>query len=67
MTEGEYRVASFISDKGEQITRIKYMAAQFIDYILENQVDARCAAVACTEIESAAMWGVKSITKPQRE
>ena len=71
MTEGEYRVGISFNPGGaeahDQVNHIKEAAAALIDYILANGKDKRCAAVACTEIESAAMWGVKSVTKPDRE
>lgn len=68
MTEGEYRVGvSFNPGGNPEVDIIKSMAASLIDFILEADGDKRCAAIACTEIESAAMWGVKSVTKPLRE
>ena len=68
MTEGEYRVGiSFNPGGNPHVDHIKEVVAGLIDYILEYGKDGRCAAIAATEIESAAMWGVKSVTKPARE
>lgn len=72
LTEGQYRVGiSFNPGGNERVTQIKERAASFIDYLAEIAADrdhpgARCAAIAMTEIESAAMWAVKSVTKPRR-
>ncbi len=67
MTEGEYRVGiSFNPGKMPDVDYIKEAAADLIDYVMANGNDDRCTAIACTEIESAAMWAVKSVTKPDR-
>ena len=67
MTKGEYRVGVSFNPGGlPEVDIIKSMAATLIDFILEADGDDRCKAIACTEIESAAMWAVKSITKPPR-
>ena len=66
-TEGEYRVGIDFNPGGhEQVNHIKLAAAQLIDYVTEHGKDPRCTAIACTELESAAMWAVKSVTKPAR-
>lgn len=54
-----------------QVDDIKRRAADLIDVLAPIAADrdhpgARCASIAMTEIESAAMWGVKAVTKPQR-
>ena len=67
MTEGEYRVGvSFNPGGNDHVTHIKEAAAALIDYVQANGKDGRCTSIACTEIESAAMWAVKSVTKPEK-
>jgi len=67
-TEGMYRVGIDFNPGGNpHVDQIKATAAAMIDYVIEHGNDARCTAIACTEIESAAMWAVKSVTKPDRE
>ena len=66
-TEGEYRVGvSFNPGKNPDVDHIKAEAATLIDFVLENGNDPRLSALAATAIEEAAMWGVKSVTKPPR-
>lgn len=73
MTEGEYRVGkSFNPSANADVDEIKAMAAAFIDKCNgiasdRNHPGARCAAIAMTEIESAAMWAVKAVTKQPKE
>ena len=72
LTEGEYRVGVNFNPGGlEAVNRIKAKAADLIDELgpiaaNRDHPGARCAAVAMTEIESAAMWAVKAVTKPAR-
>lgn len=72
MTEGEYRVGITFNPGGNPaVTSIKEKAAALIDELAPIAADrdhpgARCASIAMTEIESAAMWGVKAVTKPRR-
>ncbi|MGL4490535.1 MAG: DUF7681 family protein [Rhizobiaceae bacterium] len=72
MTEGEYRVGiNFNPSANPAVDHIKAAAANMIDALAPIAADrehpgARCAAVAMTEIESAAMWAVKAITKQVR-
>lgn len=72
LTEGGYRVGvTFNPSNNESVDHIKGMAANLIDYLAPIASDrdhpgARCAAIAMTEIESAAMWAVKAVTKPRR-
>lgn len=69
MTEGEYRVGiSFNPSNNPAVDAIKESAAAFIDAMNTIASDrshpgARCAAIAMSEAESAAMWAVKAITK----
>lgn len=69
MTEGEYRVGiSFNPSANPQVDDIKRRAADLIDLLAPLSADrehpgARCASIAMTEIESAAMWAVKAVTK----
>lgn len=72
MTEGEYRVGkSFNPSDNPDVDAIKAKAADLIDMLAPIAADrdhpgARCASVAMTEIESAAMWAVKAVTKQAR-
>jgi hypothetical protein len=65
LTEGEYRVGiSFNPSANPAVDDIKRRAADLIDTLAPIAADrdhpgARCASIAMTEIESAAMWGVK--------
>ncbi len=78
MTKGEHRVGIDFNPSGDDMVgRIKRAAADLIDLIeeielqpAENDFDfraeqerGRLKALAQTEIESAAMWGVKAATK----
>jgi len=71
MTKGEYRVGVDFNPSGdEQIHTVKVTTANLID-ALQPLVDlgdeaGRCAAIAQTKFEEAAMWAVKAITKPSR-
>lgn len=71
-TEGEYRVGiTFNPSASPMVDEIKRRAAEFIDLLApiaanREHPGARCASVAMTEIESAAMWAVKAATKPAR-
>ena len=72
-TFGEYRVGvSFNPSQSTTVDLIKRKAAELIDIIAAEQnlmngarngEAARCASIAMTEIESAAMWAVKAVTK----
>jgi hypothetical protein len=70
MTKGEYRVGiNFNPDGHSQVNGVKQITAGLIDE-LEPLVEARgeagrCAAIAQTKYEEAAMWAVKAITKPE--
>lgn len=72
MTEGEYRVGkTFNPSANPAVDAIKAKAADLIDMLAPIAADrdhpgARCASVAMTEIESAAMWAVKAVTKQAR-
>lgn len=72
LSEGEYRVGkSFNPSANPTVDTIKARAAALIDLLEGIASDrghpgARCAAVAMTEIESAAMWAVKAVTKQPR-
>jgi hypothetical protein len=66
-TEGEHLVGiSFNPDGHPQVNHIKRTVADLIDYLKENGKDDRCTATAVTGLEAAAMWAVKSVTKPTR-
>jgi len=70
MTKGQYRVgASFNPSNNPEVDSAKFRTAELIDS-LQPIVDtggeaARCAAIAQTKYEEAAMWAVKAITKPK--
>lgn len=72
LTEGEYRVGvNFNPSNNPAVDDIKIRAAGLIDTLDAIAKDrahpgARCAAIAMTEIESAAMWAVKAVTKQPR-
>jgi hypothetical protein len=66
-TEGEHLVGiSFNPGGHEQVNHIKRTVADLIDYVKENGKDDRCTSICVTNLEDAAMWGVKSVTKPKR-
>lgn len=72
-TEGEWRVGIDFNPSGvEAVDEIKKTTASLIDMMEEiasNRVDpgARCAALAMTAYEEAAMWAVKAITKKAKQ
>lgn len=72
MTKGEHRVGiSFNPGGHSQVDGVKQITAGLIDE-MQPIVDlggeaGRCAALAQTQYEQAAMWAVKAITKPPQE
>jgi len=71
-TKGEYRVGiNFNPSNDDLVGKIKRAAADLIDLIETVPVNApeaaRLKALAQTDVESAAMWGVKAATKPHME
>lgn len=72
MTEGEYRVGiSFNPSSNPKVDDFKKRIAVLIDDLNDYAVHrdkpgAREASIAMTELESAAMWAVKAVTKPAR-
>ena len=72
LTEGEYRVGLTFNPSGSAaVNDIKRRAADLIDLLSpiaseRSHPGARCASIAMTEIESAAMWAVKAVTKQPR-
>ncbi len=70
---GEYRVGiDFNPSANPTVADIKRRVAALIDdldLIASNSAHpgAQCAAIAMTELESAAMWAVKAATKKPRE
>ena len=71
LTKGGYRVGVSFNPGGHPWVNIfKAKSADLIDFMQgvmdgdANPEAKRCAAIAQTEIESAAMWAVKAITKP---
>ena len=67
LTEGEFRLSSKDGGTDEEIAEVKRLASRFIDYIRKHGKDPRSTAVACTQIETASMWGVKSVTYLPRQ
>lgn len=69
LSEGQHRVGvSFNPSKDPKVDDIKGRVSQLIDDLGEiasnrDHPGARCASIAMTELESAAMWAVKAITK----
>lgn len=67
MTEGEFRVGiKFNPDNNDTVSEIKQKSAELIDLIVLHGKDTRCTKLAQTAYEDAAMWAVKSVTKPDR-
>lgn len=69
MSKGAFRVGvEFNPSNSHEINTVKQNTAVLIDMvepIRENGGEAgRCAAIAQTKFEEAAMWAVKAITKP---
>lgn len=68
LTEGQYRVGTGFNPSNDSVVdQIKQASADLIDKVAEHGKDARCTALAQTAFEEAAMWAVKSVTKPARE
>lgn len=64
---GEHYVGIAFNPGGHgPVDHIKRIAAELIDYVLHEGRDPRCTAIAVTNIEQAAMWAVKSVTKQER-
>jgi hypothetical protein len=64
-TQGEFLVGiSFNPSNNEHVNHVKRTVADLIDYINEHGKNNRCTAICVHQLEDAAMWGVKSITKP---
>lgn len=65
-TIGEQRVRiAFNPSDNDLVSQIKQKSAELINLCEEMKAtgkDARCASIAQTEFESAAMWAVKSAT-----
>ena len=67
MTEGQYRVGTnFNPSSMPEVDHVKAVIAELIDYIFDTGKDSRCNSIVATELESAAMWAVKSFTKEPR-
>lgn len=74
MTKGEYRVGVNFNPGGHsQVDGVKQITAGLIDEMQPivmngmNAEAARCAEIAQQHYETAAMWAVKAITKPEEE
>jgi hypothetical protein len=70
MTKGEYLVETNFNPVGSgPVHEVKMRTAELVDQMEElrthtrNEEQARCAAIAATKYEEAAMWAVKAITK----
>ena len=68
MTKGEFRVGINFNPSGEDLVgRIKRAAADLIDLIdtIPEPIPevGRLRAIAQTQVEDAAMWAVKAVTK----
>lgn len=71
MGKGDYRVGVEFNPSGSaHVDTVKRMTAVLIDglqlLVDEGDEAGRCAAIAQTKFEEAAMWAVKAITKPPR-
>lgn len=66
MSQGAGRVRSDFNPSGDShVTAIKSKSAELIDYCEQfknSGEQARCAALAQTKYEEAAMWAVKAAT-----
>jgi len=68
LTEGEHLVGvSFNPGRHKQVDEIKKVVAHLIDYVRAHGKDGRCTSICVHQLEDAAMWGVKSVTKPPRK
>lgn len=72
MTKGANRVGMSFNPSGNaEVDEVKSTVASLIDG-MQDIVDlggeaGRCAAIAQTKFEEAAMWAVKAITKPKEK
>lgn len=72
LTEGQHRVGvSFNPSNNPAVDHIKRSVATLIDVLNgiasnRDHPGARCASIAMTELESAAMWAVKAVTKQRK-
>jgi len=67
-SHGEHAVGiSFNPGGHEQVNHIKRTVADLIDYVRAEGKDSRCTSICVHQLEDAAMWGVKSVTKSPRE
>ena len=65
LTEGQLRVGVTFNPSGNPLVdEIKNASAALIDLVMQSGADPRTNAIAATQIEQAAMWAVKAITKP---
>lgn len=69
MSIGKDRVRAGFNPSGDQrVESIKSLSAQLIDICEDlKPLDARCASIAQTHFEDAAMWAVKAATTPKKE
>ena len=70
MSKGNERVGVSFNPSGDlNVANLKSRVALLIDdleeLVQERGEAGRCAAIAQTEFESAAMWAVKALTKPR--
>lgn len=63
LTKGEQVVrVSFNPSADNKVDVIKAKIAEVIDYVVENGKDPRLNSIALTQLETAAMFAVKSLT-----
>lgn len=63
MTKGERVVrVSFNPSADNKVDVVKAKIAEVIDYVVENGKDQRLNSIALTQLETAAMFAVKSLT-----
>jgi hypothetical protein len=73
LTEGQHRVGTtFNPSNNPVVDDVKQRVAALIDDLnviasSREHPGARCASIAMTELEGAAMWAVKAITKQANE
>lgn len=54
--------ASFNPSADNKVDVVKAKIAEVIDYVVENGKDPRLNSIALTQLETAAMYAVKSLT-----
>ena len=65
---GEFLVGvDFNPSQRNEVALFKKAIADAMDFVASMNGDPRCMSVCLNRLEEAAMWGVKSMTKPKRK